>query len=618
MKQTKNSPVQSENNFLNLTNNIILKKIRLLPFIPKLIMVVALGTILIVSISLVSISVQETKKTSLITSTPFIKKNNQYNTQPRITGAWEVNPTSENIIPTLEPTNKPQVRKKLDLGEISWLQFPQPIKLDIFNKTEYIFSCGYNYSGSGDYDIRSVKMHKTGAFSDGSYLVNLYIDAFGMGLKTELHRFIFTPTKQIYLLEDGLCPDLFTASVQAKIIDINIKGIEAPQTIKLPDITINLTSLSSHGRDSLHSFTQIINPQKFFDSPYGPIYISYPIKKNYEPMVSRYFYLRHPDDTISSYKTEVDFFSDDMIPQFTFLDGTKNKDQYYTGLKTGGCGGVENGFIKSNDLNNNDLTQIGTIISDTSEYRNIYQITNPKNNIVNLLFKDFSAYNSSNQGITSVEEYAKLPTHFLWQDNLGDWNIFGNEEYGNGAECAKPVIYLYPPKETQVKVQVGAQITQSEPVYPEGGWLVTAKSNGELTYQNQSYPYLFWEGLGNGLYPDYRNRGTVVAQKDLVFTLYKQLSQLGLNQKESADFMEFWQPKLPKTPYVRLTWLNTKDMNTLAPLAVTPRPDTSIRIFLEFQGLDQPIKLIPQTLTAPARQGFTLIEWGGLLLKTRE
>ena len=79
--------------------------------------------------------------------------------------------------------------------------------------------------------------------------------------------------------------------------------------------------------------------------------------------------------------------------------------------------------------------------------------------------------------------------------------------------------------------------------------------------------------------------------------------------------MDFWTGKLPATPYVRLTWLGTKEMNQLAPLTVDPSPDTTIRIFLDFAGLDRPVKLTPQKLVSSPRLGFTLVEWGGLLVK---
>lgn len=290
--------------------------------------------------------------------------------QPRITGAWEVIPTSEKSSPTPEPIIRSLNHEKLELGEISWLQFPQPINLNIFNKTTNIEPG--TYEGDYCYNLSSTKMHKTGTFSDGSYLVNLYIDCETLGGGTELHRFIYTPSKQVYLLEDwSSFNQIFIPTVPVKIADITIKGIEVPKTIKLNNIDINLSAKSFHN-SLFYSFTQIINPQKFSDSPYGPIYVSYPIKKNYEPLTSRYFYLRHPDDTVSTYDTDVDFFSDDRIPQFTFLDGNINKDQYYTGLKTGGCGSVENGFIKSNDLNLNDLTKIGTLISNSIDGSSLF------------------------------------------------------------------------------------------------------------------------------------------------------------------------------------------------------------------------------------------------------
>ena len=54
-------------------------------------------------------------------------------------------------------------------------------------------------------------------------------------------------------------------------------------------------------------------------------------------------------------------------------------------------------------------------------------------------------------------------------------------------------------------------------------------------------------------------------------------------------------------------------MDVLAPLIVSPKPDTSIRVFLDFEGLEKPIALPEQKLSAIPRTGFTVIEWGGLL-----
>jgi hypothetical protein len=54
-------------------------------------------------------------------------------------------------------------------------------------------------------------------------------------------------------------------------------------------------------------------------------------------------------------------------------------------------------------------------------------------------------------------------------------------------------------------------------------------------------------------------------------------------------------------------------MDELAPMTITPKPDVTIRLFLDFEGLQQPIALKPQKLSATPRHGFTAVEWGGLL-----
>src|SRR5262249_448727 len=128
----------------------------------------------------------------------------------------------------------------------------------------------------------------------------------------------------------------------------------------------------------------------------------------------------------------------------------------------------------------------------------------------------------------------------------------------------------------------------------------------------QTFPYLYWSGLGKGHYPVIRT-GTVVTGAKALETLKTQLKQLGLTAQEQADFLEFWAPRLPNTPYVRLTWLGNREMDELAPMTITPKPDTIIRLFLDFEGLQQPTPLKPQMLTAIPRKGFTAVEWGGLL-----
>ena len=48
-------------------------------------------------------------------------------------------------------------------------------------------------------------------------------------------------------------------------------------------------------------------------------------------------------------------------------------------------------------------------------------------------------------------------------------------------------------------------------------------------------------------------------------------------------------------------------------LNITPAPDTVIRVFMVWKGLDTYVPIQAQPLTAPPRTGFTVVEWGGSL-----
>ena len=52
-----------------------------------------------------------------------------------------------------------------------------------------------------------------------------------------------------------------------------------------------------------------------------------------------------------------------------------------------------------------------------------------------------------------------------------------------------------------------------------------------------------------------------------------------------------------------------------AKLKVVPSPDTVIRVFMAWQASDEFVEIEPQKLSAPVREGFTVIEWGGTEVK---
>ena len=93
----------------------------------------------------------------------------------------------------------------------------------------------------------------------------------------------------------------------------------------------------------------------------------------------------------------------------------------------------------------------------------------------------------------------------------------------------------------------------------------------------------------------------------------EKLAALGLVQKEINDFKEYWLPKMQAKPYYFVTFLPQDQFNEIAPLSVNPKPDTVIRIFMDYQGLNQPEKVVEPVIKTPKRIGFTVVEWGGAL-----
>ena len=173
----------------------------------------------------------------------------------------------------------------------------------------------------------------------------------------------------------------------------------------------------------------------------------------------------------------------------------------------------------------------------------------------------------------------------------------------------KPVIYLYPEEETEVSVSLGASVnlTCAYPEYSDG-WRVTASPDGTLTDDGVTYNYLYWEGECEIGY-DF-SQGFCVRGCDTAAFLEKALADAGLTRREANEFIVYWLPLMQDNEYKVISFQGAP-YTEAAPLDVTPSPDTSIRVFMAWYASDTEVEIEPQTLSAPARDGFTLVEWGG-------
>ena len=180
---------------------------------------------------------------------------------------------------------------------------------------------------------------------------------------------------------------------------------------------------------------------------------------------------------------------------------------------------------------------------------------------------------------------------------------------------AKPVLYLYPEKETEVNVRLDydGELTCTYPAY-EDGWTVTAAPGGTLTDESgQTYSYLYWEGVTRTEY-DF-SRGFCVPGADTAAFLEDALSRLGLTRREANEFIVYWLPRMEANPY-NLIAFQAEDYTNHARLTVTPEPDSLLRVFMAWKPLEAPADLPAQELPAFKRTGFTVVEWGGAELSS--
>lgn len=507
--------------------------------------------------------------------------------------------------------SEPTVKEPLVSGLIAW-KYPQQSFAELLKKVD---------PGEGNVSyfdpISEAKYYDLGTFKSGKY-VNakvLLLKAAYEGPGAPL-TFFFAQSGQngdkftlLQKYSDSMKDYPYLDQSKFSVDkDITIKDMEFPDAITGPKGQSMIREKAIAFTSAYETFNATGLKFVYNDPKVGAVYTTPDNKDAVAGIYQQYgFYVKAPDYRVLVYKYNPPFVDSKGVPKVTWTDGKTNTTAY-AWTERYGCGSNFSAVTTGLDLAK-DLTPAGKT-AGTNE--TVYELKDKNSKLYKELY-DGVYFPEGQQKPTLAQFIAKRPM-FFWVDPFGRLLKFTNSDFGPMAECGKPVIYLYPTKTTDVSVRLDPRggFSYTEPVYSEG-WDVTATPNGVITNKadGKTYPYLFWEGRGG--YYKMPDEGFVVSQKELHSFLVGKLNKLGLNSQETADFIEFWEPKMQGSPYYFVTFMGSQVMDSIAPLQVTPSPDTVIRVLMDYQPLEKPIQVQGFDIKTPERKGFTVVEWGGVL-----
>ncbi len=341
------------------------------------------------------------------------------------------------------------------------------------------------------------------------------------------------------------------------------------------------------------------------------------------------FFARTPSDLVVEYVIDIPFIEESSrgayaTPNISFMrtDGVYKTGEYEIYDRVNyGCGSLCSP-LKVVDRPDSDFVKTGT--SGDSE---LFTLKNPQDALFLDLYNQPNTrawvdtsegkYEPLSANKYSYAEFLDMAPLLFWKDPLNRWVKFVNTQFIILAEKCKPVIYLYPEEDTEVHVEVTPNVgfTKTIPEY-DNGWDVIAHPDGTVTDTKTSkkYDYLYWTGWVQS-YP-LIEEGWVVKQEDLLALFNHYLPLYGLRGREISDFTDYWKEDLSEAPYYAISFVDQAEIDKLSPLSIDKKVDVVTRVLMTALPLQHPIELTaPRIPPVPPRHGFTVIEWGGTVLR---
>jgi hypothetical protein len=231
------------------------------------------------------------------------------------------------------------------------------------------------------------------------------------------------------------------------------------------------------------------------------------------------------------------------------------------------------------------------------------------------------------QHFASQEEFFESVPRLFWRDSFG--RLLRLRRTDQKPPCvAEPIVYFYPEQRSRVSYRLApsVRVARAEPLPRGTAWTFLATPQGILEEVEAAAPgkarrtfaHLFWDGTSTRFPPP--AEGVCVPGPRSAEFFREVLPRLGLLAHETEDFVAAWAPRMEGAAYHVIGFHPREEVDALAPAEVSPTPAYMIRILMDAT----PVKACPTELTppvwpdaAPAREGFTVVEWGGVLREGR-
>lgn len=268
--------------------------------------------------------------------------------------------------------------------------------------------------------------------------------------------------------------------------------------------------------------------------------------------------------------------------------------------------GVTKDFVTSdtfakymNNKNNRFLDTADEIIDNTNAYW-----TETFDGWITDWYKYTGVYPSEAQLAKAKEQHRK----WLESRNKG----LGRKP-GDNIGAYKPNIYLYTEVETSIRVtfEMPGLLQTVIPEYP-GQWLVTGYPDGSIKgADGEIYTYLFYESITwPCLYQT--DEGWLIQADNRSEQMESIMLSYGFTEQETADFIEYWTVKLDSGEDYAMYPQLTSTVDIAMPMTIDPKPDCLFRLWFAFEKEAVPYAV--PTSKYIKRKGFTVVEWGGVIL----